>query len=167
MAYRYKRDQARLQALWDDSQDDDVGIGSASENKSDNEDNGSHNSYSEEDTIDLEQSVADIEIENELLGQGQENQKKHDVGKDGTKWSSTCFPINVRTGSVNIITHLPGVKRNAKMAKTPMECFNLLFTPSMMDDVVTWTNMKIRRKSTCYDENHQYANRFAKPMLLK
>nr|CAI5830657.1 unnamed protein product [Callosobruchus analis] len=48
-------------------------------------------------------------------------------GKDRTKWAKVCYPRNVRTQKQNIITHLPGVKRVACDAKTPVECFDLLF----------------------------------------
>ncbi|UYV73811.1 K02A2.6-like [Cordylochernes scorpioides] len=67
------------------------------------------------------------------------------IGKDQkTKWKKALPPKNVRTRSENIITHLPGVKGEAKNAKSILDCWNLFIDDNILECIVTNTNIYIR-----------------------
>lgn len=67
-------------------------------------------------------------------------------GKDGTKWLiHPPLRPNTRTRQENIVIGRPGVKgEEALNCKTPVECFHLFITESMLDDIVLFTNTYIR-----------------------
>ncbi|CAG4937725.1 unnamed protein product [Parnassius apollo] len=66
------------------------------------------------------------------------------VGRNGsTNWSIEEPPRNVRTRSHNIIFHAPGLINEAKDALTPLDCCSFMFSDSLLDTVVTYTNMYI------------------------
>ena len=59
---------------------------------------------------------------------------------NATKWKKS-FPIsNVRRQQHNIISNLPGVKRDAKNAKTILDVWKLFFTDSAFDKIINYTN---------------------------
>lgn len=65
-------------------------------------------------------------------------------GKDKiTKWNQNLPLKSVRTKPHNLITHLPGVKGNARVAKTAVDCWNNLFTEEMLAMIVEYTNQYI------------------------
>ncbi|UYV65113.1 hypothetical protein LAZ67_3003153 [Cordylochernes scorpioides] len=67
------------------------------------------------------------------------------IGKDQkTKSKKALSPKNVRTRSENIITHLPGVKGEAKNAKSILDCWNLFIDDIILECIVTNTNIYIR-----------------------
>lgn len=63
-----------------------------------------------------------------------------------TKWSRQPPSTNVRTPARNIVIHLPGVKGEAKNAKTPLEAWSRLFDNDMIHHVVSCTNKYIETK---------------------
>ncbi|XP_050510423.1 piggyBac transposable element-derived protein 4-like isoform X2 [Diabrotica virgifera virgifera] len=66
------------------------------------------------------------------------------LGKDKvTKWNRTAQKRNVPRVSDNNITQLLGVIGEAKLAKTPVECWNCLFTNDILNDIVMYTNQYI------------------------
>lgn len=67
-------------------------------------------------------------------------------GKDGTKWLiHPPLRPNIRTRQENIVIGRPGVKgEEALNCKTPVECFHLFITESIIDDIVLCTNTYIR-----------------------
>jgi hypothetical protein len=67
-------------------------------------------------------------------------------GKDGTKWlTHPPSRPNIRTRQENIVINRPGVKgEEALNCKTPIDCFNLFITESMLHDIVLFTNIYIR-----------------------
>ncbi|UYV72085.1 hypothetical protein LAZ67_9001767 [Cordylochernes scorpioides] len=66
------------------------------------------------------------------------------IGKDQkTKWKKALPPKNVRTRSKNIITHLPGVKGEARNAKSIFDCWNLFIDDNILECIVTNTNIYI------------------------
>jgi hypothetical protein len=70
------------------------------------------------------------------------SQPNYYLGKDNiTKWNIDGSPLNVRTRSHNIILHLPGVKRYAKDAKSIVDCWNLFFTDTVIEEIVNCTNI--------------------------
>ncbi|CAG5053457.1 unnamed protein product [Parnassius apollo] len=66
--------------------------------------------------------------------------------KDGTKWSKDCPRESVRVRSENIITNVTGVKGTAKLAKTEIETWSLFITDSVLNTVLTCTNIQIKDK---------------------
>ncbi|UYV62780.1 hypothetical protein LAZ67_2001912, partial [Cordylochernes scorpioides] len=80
------------------------------------------------------------------------------IGKDQkTKWKKALPPKNVRTRSENIITHLPGVKGEAKNAKSILDCWNLFIDDNILECIVTNTNIYIRNIQQNYSRE-RYAN---------
>jgi len=65
------------------------------------------------------------------------------LGKSGTKWSKFPIAPTSRTRSHNIISHLLGTKKHGKNAKTPLECFNILFNGSIIQIITTFTSIYI------------------------
>lgn len=64
------------------------------------------------------------------------------IGKDGkTIWKVNRKPKTSRARRHNIITHLPGVKPEAKTARTPFETWNLLITDQIIEEIVRCTNI--------------------------
>jgi hypothetical protein len=79
------------------------------------------------------------------------------TSKDGTKWSKDCPRQSVRTRSENIITNAPGVKGTAKFAKTEIETWSLFITNSMLNNILTYTNIQIKNKrESCPENKEQY-----------
>lgn len=63
------------------------------------------------------------------------------LGRDGTtKWNKHCPTRNVRTRSENIITHLPGVKGEAKKVKTPIDIWQCFINDHIFNIIVENTN---------------------------
>ncbi|KAJ8932982.1 hypothetical protein NQ318_011199 [Aromia moschata] len=60
--------------------------------------------------------------------------EKHYMGKNKTKWAKEPGPRNVRTRAENLVTAiLPRIKRCARDAKTPIDCFYLRFDDRMLN----------------------------------
>lgn len=71
------------------------------------------------------------------------------MGKDKkTVWNKNENDrTNIRTRSVNLVTHVPGPIRNARQTKNPLECFNLFIDESIINEIVTSTNIFIEKLS--------------------
>lgn len=65
------------------------------------------------------------------------------LGRNGAHWNIEEPPRNVRTRSHNIISQVPGPINEAKDAMTPSDCWSLMFPNSLLELVVTYTNMYI------------------------
>ncbi|XP_043462873.1 piggyBac transposable element-derived protein 4-like [Leptopilina heterotoma] len=91
------------------------------------------------DNTDTEQSDSENEEFND-----NNNKETFFIGKDKTtKWSASPGNKNVRTRKHNIIKKLPGVKGEAKNAKSILECWQLFFTDSMIKKIVEYTNIRL------------------------
>lgn len=110
------------------------------------EDCGEESDIASEDEVEMQDDVSETEQE------GETDESDDDaastsffLGKDKvTKWNRSPPPRSVRRGSHNLITHLPGVKGNARVAKTVVDCWNCLFTEEMLDMIVRYTNQYIQ-----------------------
>lgn len=78
-----------------------------------------------------------------------------DTSKDGTKWSKDCPRPSIRVRSENIITNPPGVKGTANLAKTEIETWSLSITDSMLNTVLTYTNIQIKDKREKQPKNKE------------
>lgn len=66
------------------------------------------------------------------------------LGKDKiSKWNQNPPLRSARRGPHNIITHLPGVKGNARNASTAVDIWNNIFTDEILNIIVTYTNQYI------------------------
>jgi hypothetical protein len=77
--------------------------------------------------------------------------------KPAFKWRKTMPPSNTRTRAHNIITHIPGLKAKAKNlgdSPSPVEVWELLITQNMLDEILRWTNGKIRAMKLKYDNQN-------------
>lgn len=155
--YRYEQEQKRLLNLWKETEEEEAPIGSESDTEEDYESGSNHSSGSEEDSDG--ETIGHAELEDDISNTASRGKQAYYFGKNRTKWSKICSPKTVRTRKQNIVTHLPGVKRAGQNAKTPLQCFELLFDNQMIDDIVQWTNVKLQDESEKYDLNHKYVSR--------
>ena len=80
------------------------------------------------------------------------------IGKDKTtKWRK-MQPKKCRTQPQNIITRLPGVIREARQAKLPIECWANFFSNEMLQKIVQYTNQYIRLEVRDRFERERDAN---------
>lgn len=74
------------------------------------------------------------------------------IGKDSqTFWLKTPeIRPNIRARPANILIHLPGPINQAKLAKTPSECFGLMINDQILEIIVDSTNLFIHSISDRY-----------------
>lgn len=79
------------------------------------------------------------------------------LGKDNlTRWFSCAPPIsrNARRRPHNILrVHLPGPRRDAREARTPLDCWGLFFTDPMINTLVRYTNDRIAENRQHYERD--------------
>lgn len=104
----------------------------------------------EESDVASEDEVAERDIDSETEQEGETDDEDENVdtpfflGNDKqTKWNQNPTRANVRRPPHNIITHLPGVKGNARACKTAIDCWHNLFTDEMLELIVKYTNQYI------------------------
>nr|CAI5867021.1 unnamed protein product [Callosobruchus analis] len=99
----------------------------------------------DENTDDCVETREDSDTEQEAENEDEEYfESQSDVyfaGKDGTQWNKHPFSQRVRTAKANKVSHRPGVKGEAKNAKTPLDCWNLFFSEQMLVSIVENTNI--------------------------
>lgn len=105
----------------------------------------------------LDHPTVDAVIEDVVMGDGgiiqvSESTRRNRacfIGKDRkTVWyKHDNNRTNIRTRSVNIVTHVPGPIRNAKETKAPLECFNLFIDQDIINTIVTSTNIFVVKLS--------------------
>lgn len=104
-----------------------------------------------EDRVDPQESDAESEHSEHLTDSEQSEEEQLDefendpenclLGKDKITLWHLCAPRqNVRRRRHNLVIHLPGVKKVAKQAKTPLDCWSLFFPNSMIGSIVEHTN---------------------------
>ena len=99
-------------------------------------------SGSESEQSEISNSEMDSEIEEEPV-----RNIGRLVGKNGHRWSTQLPSRYGRTRRENIVTHLPGPKREARILQSPEQAWNLLFNEQMIDIIVLYTNEEITRQS--------------------
>jgi len=86
-----------------------------------------------------EEEITDSEID-----EVSENVNNVYIGKDGiTKWCKIKPPVNARTRVQNIITHLPGPKKEARGNKCEIEILNLFIDDNITRIITHCTNIYI------------------------
>ncbi|XP_024083616.1 uncharacterized protein LOC112127235 [Cimex lectularius] len=93
----------------------------------------------------VEQCDEDSETEPEDEGTSEKVEDDFFLGKDKqTKWTKKASPASFRqVQGHNIITHLPGVKGDARNAKTVLQCWECLSTTEILELIVKYTNQYI------------------------
>lgn len=148
----YEKEQARLIRLWEEIQDDDddeeVACDNEEELATEEDITNPRDTDSESEQEATSDSTAD---ENVNLERGSLEQTPIFIGKDGnTMWKKHCPSKRIKTRKENLIRHLPGVKQMAKNAKLPLECWELFFSPEMLENIVKNTNLYIRNLADNY-----------------
>ncbi|VEN43902.1 unnamed protein product [Callosobruchus maculatus] len=111
----------------------------------------------DEDTEDCVETREDSDTEQE--GENEDGEEFESQGapyftaKDGTQWNKHPFSQRVRTAKVNKVSDRPGVKGEAKNAKTPLDCWNLFFSEQMLASIVENTNIYIEAISPNYQRS--------------
>ncbi|XP_023239424.1 uncharacterized protein LOC111638032 [Centruroides sculpturatus] len=104
-----------------------------------------------ESVVDAEEEIVDDDQFNTDTSQS-ENEYEDDIlprdgnfytGKDGTKWKKVKQIQSVRTRRHNIVSHLPGCRREARDAKTPLDAWQCFFPDSILQKIVDYTNVYI------------------------
>lgn len=73
------------------------------------------------------------------------------LGKNGMEWlKHKPHQIKTKTARANIITKLPGVKPIAKHATKILDCWRLFFSNEVIENLVTYTNQKLRTMGPSY-----------------
>ncbi|KAK9872739.1 hypothetical protein WA026_019520 [Henosepilachna vigintioctopunctata] len=100
----------------------------------------------EESDVASEDELAERDGDSETEQEGETDDQDNNadtsfiLGKDKhTKWNKNPPRANVRRGTHNIITHLPGVKGNARPFKTAVDCLHNLFADEMLELIVKCT----------------------------
>lgn len=68
------------------------------------------------------------------------------LGKNKTKWSIHKPPTNVRTRSINIVSHLPGPINAGRKKKNYIGLLGIIFNDDMLHCIVENTNKFILEK---------------------
>ncbi|XP_060845772.1 piggyBac transposable element-derived protein 4-like [Rhopalosiphum padi] len=125
-------DENIIQNWFDDFSSDEESFGEDSDSDEDIVLRSDHDTNSEEEATDSE------------IGEVRENADNFYIGKDGkTKWCKIKPPINVRTRAHNIITHLPGPRREARGKKSQIEILNLFIDDNITRIITHCTNIYI------------------------
>nr|CAD7448548.1 unnamed protein product [Timema bartmani] len=92
------------------------------------------------------------EVSGDDIGQDQpESSGPHYIGRDNvTLWNVHPPPASRRRRQRNIVIHPPGVKRTAQHAKTVYESWCLFFPDNVLEDIVRYTNDRLRKLRTNY-----------------
>ncbi|XP_039298418.1 uncharacterized protein LOC120354781 [Nilaparvata lugens] len=127
-----------LQRFLEDDDDEDPAA---------NEDLGEESDIDSQDEVEEQQGDSDTEQDCDKFSDdedttSEETDETFFLGKDKkTKWLKKSPGSTFRrVQSQNIVTHLPGVKGNARNAKSAFECWSNLFTDDILDTIVTCTN---------------------------
>lgn len=163
----YEAEQAKLQKLWEEVDEVEISFGTESENEpSDYVSERSEDSATEQE--DQEEAEKNEEGEDDEESDTKTRKLPCYIAKDKTtRWKKHPYSTNVRTRSVNIITHLPGVKGVAKVAKTITDCWHLFFDEVMLNDIVRYTNQRISLQSTKYNDSSKYVVKTTTLLELK
>lgn len=144
------RDEDIANFLLDLSEQDDV-IYNSSGDESDHvsDYNNSNSSSSEGDdfgpgSADVVENDSDSESDVPLSMLASHPSGRTYKGKDNTIWYKNPARYNVRTRSENILRNTPGVNLQARDSKSALECFNLFINETMLLEIVTHTNARIR-----------------------
>lgn len=101
-----------------------------------------HNSETEQELSESEDSVTN---DDDIPGD-------YYLGKNGeTKWSKVTPPVNIRTRAHNLVKHLPGPKGKARETKTDIEILDLFLTDTVINIIVTSTNIYIGTVRSNFD----------------
>lgn len=131
MATPYEKEMQRLRKLLEEVESDEESV-CEDENFSD------HESFSEHDS--------NSEIENSSSSDDSDEEQDAYIGRDKlTVWKKSKFRPKVRTPACNIVLHLPGSRGEAKNVTNPSCCISLLIDDSMLEKIVSYTNIFIKK----------------------
>lgn len=128
---------------------DDIESEVSSSDGTDNCENGiesEHDTHSEIescDDIDLEESASENNDNNE---NGTDRNVQYYYGKNNFKWSSQPFVSRSRTKKHNIISHLPGLRGDAKNLgrnASPIQIWKCLINTEILTEILIHTNAKL------------------------
>ncbi|XP_013006050.2 piggyBac transposable element-derived protein 4 isoform X2 [Cavia porcellus] len=122
--------------------DDDIDIDHLSQR--------SHNSEMEQELSDTDTGNADVLDSDD---EGNINVRTYLTSQNTTKWSRVPEQSNVRTKSEST-KFLAGVKPIGRNASTAIQCWKLIVTDDMLQDVVKHTNTEIQLKRSMCTNSH-------------
>nr|CAH7735214.1 unnamed protein product [Callosobruchus chinensis] len=133
----YEKQQAYLQKLMEEcilnDDEEEPPLDESDEGEEDAVQLDPHETDSEQDISDTEESVSQESVEPIFIGKDQ-----------STKWRKHCPPKNVRTRSENLVTHLPGPKGLARTLRTPISLWQYFFSEQCLQLIVQNTNKHIQ-----------------------
>lgn len=142
----YEKDLNWLLRLHQEMPSDDEIQDQVSDSESDSIENSQHNSESENSAEGSSSDEEVVSVEDNLY-----------TGKDKvSKWRRYPEINNVQTRKQNIIVEPPGVKPDARVYKTPLECFFLFVDQTMTATITNYTNKKIEQELS-KDPNNRHA----------
>lgn len=140
------REEARIQMLLDDE------IGGTDDSDSDFIEELDHYSESEQsadtdedDPVEEHEEELEREPTPEPIEVFDGNHNDLYTAKDGTRWRVAPQPnLRARRRRCDLLRHLPGVKGEAKNARSPIEALQLFFDDEMLESFVVSTNIYIQ-----------------------
>ncbi|XP_030753898.1 piggyBac transposable element-derived protein 4-like [Sitophilus oryzae] len=116
-------------------------------------------SEQEDESEDIEHNKNESDNEEELdESEEDEISSNYFYGKDRYKWSKEpAVSKNTRTMKHNIVTKLPGIKGifYAEKKNSALSIWNSLITNDMLDIIIRWTIVRLRRERLKYkNQNH-------------
>lgn len=142
----YEREQQRLLALWEGTEEDELQQNETDQSDTDiPEDPSSHDETEEgnvQSPVPSQLSLGNVFDHLESI----DRSGPYYIGKDGTKWLVHKERKKLgKTKRQNIVTQLPGVKGVAKEAKTVLDCWKLYFPDEVIQHIVNCTNKKLQK----------------------
>ncbi|KAK4318812.1 hypothetical protein Pmani_010235 [Petrolisthes manimaculis] len=86
--------------------------------------------------------------------------------KSKYKWNCRPQSTSQKTPSRNILHIHPGPTDEARVADTPDKAFRLLFSDNILDEIVTWTNVRIEIEAAMYSKRSAAHNPVERQELL-
>ncbi|KAK9731770.1 hypothetical protein QE152_g13357 [Popillia japonica] len=154
----YEKEQAGLWKLWEEFEDE-TKLESDEEHSSDGELDiivANADEQGEENDVIMQEQANDLQEGAHDFYESRIGNQKYFYDKNGNKWLKESYHRQVRTRTENIIVVLPGVKRQANSAKTPIDCWRLFVDDNMIADIVECTNRKIVVRAQTYNADHLY-----------
>lgn len=148
----YEKEERRLQALWEEIEEEDDDMQQYEIDQSDIEG---------AETISSDSEAEDHNVQNIPFAESRsESAGPFYTGKDGAKW---LVPKNIKplgkTILKNIVTQLPGVKGVAKESKTVVDCWKLFFPDKIIQYITDCTNKKLNKiRSTGSHKHYNQTN---------
>ena len=148
-----KQEQQLLKWYEELESDDEIEATDSDQENSDvRSEHSEHNTDTEQSNSEGDETpVADLDVPLPVIRQ---HRVPIFLGKNKTEWLKHKPDLpRTKTRVHNLITQLPGVKRVAKDARTPLDCWKLFFPDDVIHEIVHFTNQKLTQLRESYQRD--------------